>query len=330
MSNVVPHAHSRRSRVLRSALLVAIVVGAMASFTSAQGGLFVAISAPAPGSTVGGTVTVRADASATTVAVRFTLDGVTLGAEDTTAPYSIAWNTTTASNGPHTLRAVARDVLGLQWTSDPVTVTVFNDLTPPTVAITAPAAGSTASGTTAVTANASDNIGVAGVQFFVDGAVLGAEDTSAPYSAAWDTATAANGSHTLTARARDAAGNTTTSAAVTVTVANGAGSNDPHRGWQHRHHLPRARGTCGNTSRPWSGGTAAIGFGARTGRRRGLPRNGHHLDRVPGAVGGHRQRLRRRGLRRDGRRSTRRRGRAGPGVHGQRPPARYRTRSRSR
>ncbi len=64
----------------------------------------------------------------------------------------------------------------------------------------------------------SDNVGVVGVQFLLDGANLGAEDTTSPYSVSWNTATAAIGSHTLTARARDAAGNTTTSAAVTVTV----------------------------------------------------------------------------------------------------------------
>src|SRR5205823_5352431 len=71
------------------------------------------------------------------------------------------------------------------------------------------------------TANASDNVGVAGVQFKLDGANLGTEDTAAPYSRTWDTTTAANGStHTLTAVARDAAGNTATSASVTVTVSN--------------------------------------------------------------------------------------------------------------
>jgi len=58
------------------------------------------------------------------------------------------------------------------------------------------------------------------VQFFVDGAAQGAEDTSAPYATAWNTTTVANGTHTLTARARDAAGNATTSAAVAVTVSN--------------------------------------------------------------------------------------------------------------
>jgi hypothetical protein len=58
------------------------------------------------------------------------------------------------------------------------------------------------------------------VQFLLDGAPLGAEDTTAPYEVAWDSATAANGAHTLTAVARDAAGHSTTAAAVNVTVAN--------------------------------------------------------------------------------------------------------------
>ena len=75
------------------------------------------------------------------------------------------------------------------------------------------------SGTVTVTATATDDLGVAGVQFQLDGADLGAEDTGAPYSVAWDTTTASAGSHTLTAVARDAAGNRTTSAPVTVTVA---------------------------------------------------------------------------------------------------------------
>src|SRR5207244_2437802 len=49
-----------------------------------------------------------------------------------------------------------------------------------------------------------------------------APDAAAPYSVAWDTTAATNGTHTLTARARDAAGNQTTSSAVTVTVSNTA------------------------------------------------------------------------------------------------------------
>ena len=96
------------------------------------------------------------------------------------------------------------------------------DTTPPAVSITAPAGGTRVRGTINVTANASDNVGVAGVQFRVDGANLGAEDTAAPYQVSWNTATASNGSHTLTAVARDAAGNSRASSGVTVTVDNAA------------------------------------------------------------------------------------------------------------
>ncbi|MBN1675949.1 MAG: DUF4082 domain-containing protein [Kiritimatiellae bacterium] len=95
------------------------------------------------------------------------------------------------------------------------------DTTPPSVSLTAPADGATVSNTVTVSATASDNVGVVGVQFRLDGANLGAEDTSAPYSIAWNTFGAANGSHTLSALARDAAGNTATAAVVNVTVANG-------------------------------------------------------------------------------------------------------------
>src|SRR4029077_6352266 len=70
-----------------------------------------------------------------------------------------------------------------------------------------------------LTANASDNVGVVGVQFKLNGANLGAEDTTAPYSISWDTTALAAGTYTLTAVARDAAGNVTTSAPVTVTKA---------------------------------------------------------------------------------------------------------------
>src|SRR2546425_628236 len=99
-----------------------------------------------------------------------------------------------------------------------VQFSVTSDTTPPTVSISAPVNGATVSGSAVtVSASASDNVGVSGVQFKLDGANLGAEVTAAPYSTTWNTTLAANGSHTLTAVARDAAGNTATSAAVSVT-----------------------------------------------------------------------------------------------------------------
>ena len=93
------------------------------------------------------------------------------------------------------------------------------DVTPPTVSVSSPASGATVSGSLNVTATASDNVGVARVAFLVDGAQLGSDDTVAPYDVPWDSRTVANGSHTLTARASDAAGNVA-SASVTVTVSN--------------------------------------------------------------------------------------------------------------
>ncbi|MCM2303761.1 MAG: Ig-like domain-containing protein [Elusimicrobia bacterium] len=94
------------------------------------------------------------------------------------------------------------------------------DTAAPVVSLTAPASGAAVSGTVAVSASASDNVAVAGVQFLLDGAALGAEDTSAPYSASWNTTAAADGPHILAASARDASGNKATSAAATVTVKN--------------------------------------------------------------------------------------------------------------
>src|SRR5207247_698584 len=138
----------------------------------------------------------------------------------TATPYSMSWNTTTASNGSHTLTAVARDAAGNRTTSAPVTVTVFNDTTPPTVTINPPATRVEDGNTASETASATDNAGGVGVEVQLDGAILGVEDAAAPYSVSWNTTTASNGSHTLTAVARDAAGNRTTSAPVTVTVFN--------------------------------------------------------------------------------------------------------------
>src|SRR5438309_3313852 len=181
-------------RHVGAAALFAISALALIS-TQAQaqlgtGSLIVTVTSPASGSTVSGTVPVSASVtsvgSLTVRGVQFKLDGANLGAEDTTAPYSVSWNTTTASNGSHTLTAVATDLLGGTWTSDPVTVTVFNDTTPPTVSITSPASGTIVAGTISVTASASDNVGAVGVQFLAHGLNDRAEVTAAPYSDSWN------------------------------------------------------------------------------------------------------------------------------------------------
>jgi hypothetical protein len=98
------------------------------------------------------------------------------------------------------------------------------DMTPPTVAVTAPTAGATVSGTVTLTANATDDVGVAGVRFQVDGANVATEDNSAPFSVSWSSAGLAAGTHTITAVAWDARGNASTSAGVSVTIGSGAPS----------------------------------------------------------------------------------------------------------
>src|SRR5207245_237316 len=110
-------------------------------------------------------------------------------------------------------RVKSKDAAGNLATSADFTLTTLAeaDITPPSVSMTAPTPGSYVSGTITVAARATDNVGVVGVQFKLDGANLGAEVTAAPYSISWNTTTAANGTHTLTAVARDAAGNVTTS-----------------------------------------------------------------------------------------------------------------------
>ena len=240
------------------------------------GSLIVTITSPTSGSTVSDTTTVRASVSIvgalTVSSVQFKLDGAGLGARDTSAPYSVSWDTTTAGNGSHTLTAVARDLLGVEFTSAPVTVTVANapppppaDTTPQTVSITSPRDGETLHGTVTVTASASDNVGVAGVQFFGDGRPLAAEVTAPPYSISVDTTASTNGSHTLTAVARDAAGNfSPPSASVTVTVANNAppppppGSAGRFEETDPSVTFTPSTGWTQDGGRSWSGGGAAL------------------------------------------------------------------------
>ncbi len=94
-------------------------------------------------------------------------------------------------------------------------------LSPPSASVSAPAAGTTLSGTVAVSATATvdGNAGLVSVQL-LDGATPILTSQTSPATAQWDTTTAANGPHSLTARVTDGAGNVATSAAVSVTVSN--------------------------------------------------------------------------------------------------------------
>jgi len=181
----------------------------------------VLINSPANGAFVRGTVTVIGTATDNHRIddVNLLVDGNSLDGTEVPDPnVSLQWNTTLYTNGSHELELEAFDPYGNNTLSAAVTVTVDNSA--PTVSITEPEDNKTVKSTVAVSADASDNVGVAGVQFVLDGDELGVEDTSAPFSINWDTNSTDNGEHRLKAFARDAAGNVTESEAVTVTVEN--------------------------------------------------------------------------------------------------------------
>ena len=93
---------------------------------------------------------------------------------------------------------------------------------PPPADTTAPTASATetgTSGTITFSATATDNVGVTKVEFYVDG-VLKGTDTTSPYSMTLDSTTLTNATHSLVAKAYDAAGNVGSSTAVSFSVSN--------------------------------------------------------------------------------------------------------------
>ena len=141
--------------------------------------------------------------------------------------------------GTYYYRVTAEDAAGnISSASAQVTAVVPADQ-PPSVSVTAPASGATVSSTVSVSASASDDVGVAGVQFRLGAVNLGSEDTSAPYSISWDTTTVSNGSYSITAVARDTAGQ------------------DHHLDGDHRHRQQLGRASAG----PWPRGGVWIRCG---------------------------------------------------------------------
>lgn len=128
----------------------------------------------------------------------------------------VNWLTVTLPNG-------ARHYFAVTYGTGTGTPPPTGDTTVPTVSLTAP---TTIAGTVAFTANASDNEAVTRVEFLVDGSVI-ATDTIAPYSTSWDSKTATNGTHTLLAKAYDAAGNVGQSNSVAATVSNSVSEPPP-------------------------------------------------------------------------------------------------------
>src|SRR5215471_5362452 len=201
----------------RLALLVLIL--STTAFGQKGSSLTVNITSPANGAVFGApaNITITATASepgGTITQVQF-FAGTTVIANIKKAPYSFTWSGVAA--GSYALTAKATDSTGGTATSSTVNITV-NGNQPPSVSITSPARGATfaASANIPIQATASDSDGtVTQVQFFAGTTQIGTV-TTPPYSITWNNVAA--GSYSLTARATDNAGATTTSSAVNITV----------------------------------------------------------------------------------------------------------------
>jgi hypothetical protein len=181
----------------------------------------ITVTSPAANATLSGTsspIQVNASDNVAVSKVEFYMDGTLLGT-DIAAPYAFALDTTLYLNGTHTLAAKAYDTSNNPSLLTNVTITITNTNTvAPAVIITAPLIGATISGSFNITVT-TNNLGVAHVDFSIDGGSVKASVSSSPYSYVLDTTKLTNGSHTITARAYDTAGNNQP-AAVTVTVNN--------------------------------------------------------------------------------------------------------------
>jgi Big-like domain-containing protein len=181
--------------------------------------------APSSGATVNGKLEgarclVNASDNRGVAKVVFRVDGTTLNTE-TDAPWNCTFDSAKVGNGSHTLTAIAYDAAGNSRSASIGVVVANGDLTPPTVAWLAPAEGSTIGGTlegSACEVSAADDQGVDHVVFAVDGTTINTE-SDAPWNCTFDTARVVDGTHTVTATAYDAAGNSS-SASRTFTVAN--------------------------------------------------------------------------------------------------------------
>ncbi|HSX04546.1 MAG TPA: Ig-like domain-containing protein [Rhabdochlamydiaceae bacterium] len=188
----------------------------------------VAITSPANGSTVANTVQITANATDNVGVTKVELyvdNGLRF--TDTAPPYTFSLDTTGLTNGKHTIEATAYDAHG-NWGTNQISVNVQNtvpDRTPPSVAITSPASGSTVANTVQITANATDNVGVSKVEFYVDN-VLKSTDTSSPYTFTLDTTGLSNGNHNVAATAYDTSNNSST-VAIILNVQNKAPDTTP-------------------------------------------------------------------------------------------------------
>jgi hypothetical protein len=183
------------------------------------------------GGTVSGQITVSISASDNSGVISYVelYAGSSYIGTDTSAPYTIAWNTENEPDGQVQLTARAYDPTGNQGISQPVTVEVSNptqtgDIEPPLISILTPADSSTpVSGRIRIRAAATDNVAVVKLELYIDG-TLEKTSTSDTLTHRWDSRKVNDGQHVIMAVAYDAADNSGSSTRQ-VTV-NNSGSDD--------------------------------------------------------------------------------------------------------
>jgi hypothetical protein len=169
------------------------------------------------GSTVNFTCT-AADQDGTVASVEFFVNGVSVGV-DNASPYAQSYTIPTNVNGSYSVQAKATDNLGLVGAFASTTMNVVAN-TPPTCVLTNPTASQLITAPTVInlTATATDGDGVTGVDFYVNGSLVGSDATS-PYEYAW---TSTFGIKTFYAKATDTFGAFTNSSSVTLDIADPA------------------------------------------------------------------------------------------------------------
>jgi parallel beta-helix repeat protein len=111
----------------------------------------VSISSPTANATVSGNVPVQSTASDNigVAGVACTVDGASIGSEDTSTPYQVSWDSTQTVNGAHSVVCRARDAAGNATDSKAVSVTVNNTATAGTTYYVSPTGSDTGSCTSA-------------------------------------------------------------------------------------------------------------------------------------------------------------------------------------
>lgn len=177
------------------------------------------ITSPSNGATVSGVVPVSVSATDNTGVARVELyvNGALLAA-DTTAPYSFSWDTASSGSGTRYLYAIAYDAAGNAGQSSQAAVTVnaaAADTIAPVANITKPTDGSSITKVNNVTiaAAATDNVGVTKTELYVDGS-LKATSSSGSINWNWNTKKETKGTHVITVKAYDAAGNAGTASST--------------------------------------------------------------------------------------------------------------------